>query len=162
MPYACSRALTACEPTRLCVECSCLVENHEKIRELSMTHKNVDKVLDELEDIIDLPARWGAGGSCSTCMRPCVGVGWGGGVHHRPASNVGRGWAGAGQWAVGSGQWAVGSGQWAVGSGQWAVGGSPVQLQHMHVAMWRDQHPCSYQSCSTSKRWSSQKKCGSP
>lgn len=81
------------------MECSCLVENHEKIRELSMTHKNVDKVLDELEDIIDLPARWG-------------------------------------------------------------------QLQHMHVspryvAMCRDQHPCSYQSCCTSII-NGKKGCGSP
>jgi hypothetical protein len=37
------------------------VDNHEKIRELSLTHKNVGKVLEELEDIIDLPTRWAGG-----------------------------------------------------------------------------------------------------
>eukprot|EP00877_Chromochloris_zofingiensis_P004011 jgi/Chrzof1/13610/Cz08g04030.t1 len=41
----------------LCGECTSLVENHEKIRGLSYAHNNLETVLEELEDIIDLPSR---------------------------------------------------------------------------------------------------------
>lgn len=44
---------------RLCEECVSLVENHEKIQELALTHHNVTKTLVEIEDIIDLPTNAG-------------------------------------------------------------------------------------------------------
>ncbi|KAI8463893.1 MAG: component of the exocyst complex [Monoraphidium minutum] len=42
---------------RLCGEASALVENHDKIRALSLAHLNVSAVLAELSDIVDLPDR---------------------------------------------------------------------------------------------------------
>lgn len=42
---------------RLCAECAELVHHHDKIKLLSTTHTNVNKVLSEIEDIVDLPFR---------------------------------------------------------------------------------------------------------
>ncbi|GMH41556.1 hypothetical protein BSKO_09466 [Bryopsis sp. KO-2023] len=40
---------------RLCNECTSLIENHEKIQMLSVTHHNVTKTLEEIDNIIKLP-----------------------------------------------------------------------------------------------------------
>ncbi|KAL6761343.1 component of the exocyst complex [Haematococcus lacustris] len=42
---------------RLCSECTSLVDHQDKIRVLSQTHANLQKVLAEIKDIIDLPDR---------------------------------------------------------------------------------------------------------
>mmetsp|Transcript_30706 Transcript_30706/g.68015 ORF Transcript_30706/g.68015 Transcript_30706/m.68015 type:complete len:793 (+) Transcript_30706:137-2515(+) len=41
----------------LCEECSRLVDHQDKIRVLSLTHSNIQKVLSEIEDIVVLPKR---------------------------------------------------------------------------------------------------------
>lgn len=40
---------------KLCAECSDLIQHHDKIKLLSLTHGNVKKVLTEIQDIIELP-----------------------------------------------------------------------------------------------------------
>ena len=40
----------------LCTECSSLIENHDKIRELSAVHYNLGKTLQDVDNISELPA----------------------------------------------------------------------------------------------------------
>lgn len=40
----------------LCAECSSLIENHAKIRELSAVHYNLGKVLQDVDNIHELPS----------------------------------------------------------------------------------------------------------
>ena len=42
---------------RLCEECDSLIDHQDKIKVLSLTHANLQKVLAELEDIVVLPSR---------------------------------------------------------------------------------------------------------
>ena len=42
---------------RLCEECSRLIDHQDRIKVLSLTHSNVRKVLNEIEDIVGLPGR---------------------------------------------------------------------------------------------------------
>ena len=42
---------------RLCVECDKLIDHQDKIKTLSQTHANLQKVLAEIEDIVVLPSR---------------------------------------------------------------------------------------------------------
>ncbi|GAX84704.1 hypothetical protein CEUSTIGMA_g12126.t1 [Chlamydomonas eustigma] len=42
---------------QLCEECSRLIDHQDKIKVLSLTHANLQKVLSELEDIVVLPSR---------------------------------------------------------------------------------------------------------
>ncbi|KAG2492926.1 hypothetical protein HYH03_008836 [Edaphochlamys debaryana] len=42
---------------RLCAECADLVQHHDKIKLLALTHGNMKRVLSEIDDIIDLPYR---------------------------------------------------------------------------------------------------------
>ena len=44
-------------PLRLCEECDRLIDHQDKIKVLSMTHANLQKVLAEIEDIVVLPSR---------------------------------------------------------------------------------------------------------
>eukprot|EP00803_Ostreobium_quekettii_P001056 evm.model.scf_1694.2 EVM.evm.TU.scf_1694.2 scf_1694:3751-7084(+) len=44
------------EIDHLCAECTSLIENHEKIQLLSITHLNITKILEEIDNIIDLPS----------------------------------------------------------------------------------------------------------
>lgn len=49
---------------RLCNECTSVIENHEKIQVLSITHRNVAQTLEEIDNIIDLPSN----ASIAECM----------------------------------------------------------------------------------------------
>lgn len=51
---------------RLCEECSELLQQQGRVKALALTHGNVQKVLSEIEDIIDLPAR---ADMCSDMLR---------------------------------------------------------------------------------------------
>lgn len=40
---------------KLCTECASLIDNHDKIRDLSAVHYNLGKTLQDVENIVALP-----------------------------------------------------------------------------------------------------------